>query len=133
MAIDIHSKLVAVVSAVLGTAVVTALVSTLVPNKVIRDGFFNFRDPKSNVQKLDKKVVKNFEEVIKAKKADVERLRKAIPAGERPTDATEADSYDKAVNAYKAAKAEFETLEALQKGLNNQGNKATEDEDEKAK
>ncbi len=42
MAIDIHSKLVAVVSAVLGTAVVTALVSTLVPNKVIRGEFFNF-------------------------------------------------------------------------------------------
>lgn len=127
MAIDIHSKLVAVVSAVLGTAVVTALISTLVPNKVIRDGFFNFRDPKSNVQKLDKEVVKKFEEVIKAKKAEVEKLKGAIPAGERPTDATAADNYDKAVNAHKAAKSELEALEALQKGLSNEDNKETKD------
>lgn len=42
MAIDIHSKLVAVVSAVLGTAVVAVAASTLIPNKVIRGEFFNF-------------------------------------------------------------------------------------------
>lgn len=68
MAIDIHSKLVAVVSAVLGTAVVAVAASTLIPNKVIRGEFFNF-GVKISKEANEKKT----NEANDSKKADEEK------------------------------------------------------------
>lgn len=75
MAIDIHSKLVAVVSAVLGTAVVAVAASTLIPNKVIRGEFFNF-GVKISKEANEKKT----NEANDSKKADEEKKPAALAA-----------------------------------------------------
>ena len=75
MAIDIHSKLVAVVSAVLGTAVVAVAASTLIPNKVIRGEFFNF-GVKISKEANEKKT----NEANDSKKADEEKKPAAAEA-----------------------------------------------------
>lgn len=86
MAIDIHSKLVAVVSAVLGTAVVAVAASTLIPNKVIRGEFFNFgvkiskeaNEKKTNEANDGKKANEEKKSAAPAAAAAKKKVRRAV-------------------------------------------------------